>query len=433
MASISEIVNIVISADTRTPTRQGFGIPLILAYHTEFVEQYRTYSALSEVGVDFSLYDDVYRMASAVFSQNPRPASIVVGRLPSAPLYESDITVKASLVAGEYVRVKVIEPTTGTVVALEQVFVTDVDGTASALQGQINGVTGVTATVSTSTITVTPTVTGRMVHIYDLENCTIEETTAVAGYDTELTSLQLVNSTWYEIMIDSASPANVAPVAAWAVAFRRPFFVATNSSSQLTASPQITTLNNEYVAGLYAPNSHEFVGCRWAAVAASRTPGAYTMAFKELIGATARTLTTAEKDFLEASGFNHYQTLAGLSITRPGKMTNGEWIDIVIGTDALEARIQEDVYGLLAANDKVPYTALGLDMVSSVILAALRAFEGNQNITGLLAQNSSEVIVPNIKDVSATNKSTRQLTGVRFTATYEGAIHYVSINGSIAA
>jgi hypothetical protein len=62
-------VSINITRQTQPTSQAGFGMPLILS--TEKALAYKEYSALSEVAVDFTSDKKAYKIAAAVFGQNP--------------------------------------------------------------------------------------------------------------------------------------------------------------------------------------------------------------------------------------------------------------------------------------------------------------------------------------------------------------------------
>ena len=438
MPSIDSIVSVSISTNSTTVSREGFGTPLVLAYHTRFLERYRTYTTLAEMTADgFAVYDDAYRMAAAAFAQDPTVTQIVVGRLPAAPSYTSTLTM-TSAVEGAVIKATVIEPTTGTAVPLTYTVpaAQTLTQVATAFELLVEGVTGVDSGSSVAVVTVTPTVAGRRVHIYDLQNITIEETTADAGYDTELTALQAENDDWYGITTDSSSPANVADVAAWTLTNKKLYFAATNSSGELagtgTLGSALDALSNDRTVLIYAPNSHEFAGAAWAGAGLAQSPGTITWAFKSLAGVTAKNLTTTQRNFLTADNINTYETIASVPVTLPGVVTSGEFIDIRHGIDALEAAIKEDVFALLVNSSKVPMTRAGLDLIHSAILGAMKRFEGTENVPGLLAEGTSSVIMPLISAISTANRAARRVTGIRFSATLEGAIHSITVVGTLS-
>lgn len=77
---LDDIVNVQITAQTQTVSQPGFGIPLILGINKTWNDYARTYSSLRSVGNDFTSNQPEYIAAQAVFSQNPSPKGIVIGR-----------------------------------------------------------------------------------------------------------------------------------------------------------------------------------------------------------------------------------------------------------------------------------------------------------------------------------------------------------------
>jgi hypothetical protein len=433
VASLTDFVTVNVTANSTTVQRQGFGIPLILTYHTRFVEKYRSYTSLAGMTADgFTSYDAAYRRAAAMFSQNPAPASVVVGRLPSAPAFTQVLTM-TSATEGQHVRFKVIEPATGTVQSIDYTIPSSATTTtvATAVELLVEAVTGVDSAASTANITVTPTVAGRRVEIYDLENCTLEETTAAAGYDTELTALKIVNNTWFFISTDSSSAANVAAVGAWALANKKMYFAALHNSSELsgtgTIGSDLKALSNNFTALLWAPNAHQSAASAWIGVGAPQQPGDVNWAGMLLRG---------EQQNLETDNINHYQTVAGVARTRLGKVASGEWIDVVHGTEALKADLAETVYLLLVGagtGQKVPFTKKGFDLMQAHIEAAGRRFESSNGQPGLLQEGSFTVVMPNPDSFTSEQKNSRILTGVRFSALYEQAVNSVGMDGTISS
>lgn len=434
MAELDQIISVSIAANSKTPTRQGFGTPLLLTYHTRFAERYRVYTDLAGMATDlFESYDDAYRAAAAVFSQNPAPEQVIVGRLPAAPSFVTKVTV-TSAVEGQHVKFKVVQPATGTVTQIDYpIGAAETTTTvATAIELLTEAIPGVDSTSAVAGVSLTPTVAGRKVHVYDLENCKVMEDTGDAGYNDELTALQLENDDWYFVITDSASETNVDLVATWTLAQKKLYFVSTESSFELDGTgalgADLKAAANDRVAILYAPVPHQFGAAAWAGLGAAQTPGSITWAFKTLAGITPKTLTATERSNLETDNENHYQTVAGLSITRQGKVASGEFIDIRHGLDALEADIKESVFALLANSPKVPFTNKGLDSVANAIQGSLVRFEQS----GLLVEGSSVVTMPALSSISTLDKAARLLANVKFSATLAGAIHKITIVGTVS-
>lgn len=77
---LDDIVNVQITRQTQAIPEANFGIPLILGTNKAFVDYVRKYSTLSAVSNDFLPSQPEYIAAQAVFSQNPCPTSIFIGR-----------------------------------------------------------------------------------------------------------------------------------------------------------------------------------------------------------------------------------------------------------------------------------------------------------------------------------------------------------------
>ena len=165
--------------------------------------------------------------------------------------------------------------------------------------------------------------------------------------------------------------------------------------------------------------------------------GAETWAYKSLSSITPDTFTTAEISTIKSENGNYYINCAGRNITLDGKTTAGEWIDIIRFRDWLLNDIQRRVYSAFVGNPKIPYTDEGITIIFGKITAALT--EG-QNRGGIADVNYDEdgnkipgftVTVPTMASIPESKRATRALTGIKFTARLTGAIHLVTITGTL--
>lgn len=435
---INDIVQVSITANSKTPSRLGFGVPVIMTYHTRFADEYRIYSDTASMVADgFTTYDDAYRIAARVFAQNPTVTQVVVGRLASAPAFVTRVTI-TSAVQGQKVQFKVIQPETGLVTQIDHTIGAAATTTtvATAVELLTEAVAGVDSTSATANVDLVPTVAGRKVHVYDCVNCQVSEETAAAGYDTALTSLQLSYDDFYFVLIGSASKANITAVAAWTESAGMKMFLANTHDSLAyqagSTGAALQTAAYTRTALLYTRNSHEFAAAGWAAIIGAQDPGTITAALKTISGVSAYSETSTVKTGLESFNVNHYMPIRSINMTRPGKLAVGEWIDVRHGMDALTADLQESVFALLANSGKVPMTPAGLDIIQNVILGVLRRFEGTDDQPGLIAPKTSKVIMPAFSSISTADKNARQLKNVRFSGTLAGAIHFASLVGTLS-
>jgi len=103
MTTLTTIVSVSITRATTTPTRVGFGIPLITAYHTVFPERYRLYTSVADMVTDgFATTSAAYLAASAVFAQTPRPSTLAVGRTANDQVMTVNITPNSADLRASY-------------------------------------------------------------------------------------------------------------------------------------------------------------------------------------------------------------------------------------------------------------------------------------------------------------------------------------------
>lgn len=82
--SIKDIVDVTISRDTKTTSKQGFGVVLIVGSNPTFSERIKYYNTdeLTELSADLADGEDApeYEMARMLAVQNPRPTKFAVAR-----------------------------------------------------------------------------------------------------------------------------------------------------------------------------------------------------------------------------------------------------------------------------------------------------------------------------------------------------------------
>lgn len=353
-----DIVNINITRQTTSVSVAAFNVPLILStfaaendnsgttpsgYPSTFTRarSYNSVKALADDG--WSTEGAVYKMANAIFSQNPTVNKIVVGRADSG-----DADVAASL---------------------------------NAIMSEDNS--------------------------------------------------------WYGLLVDQAMAADYGDIAAWVEANKKIFIFwtidANTPDGTKTTDPAsvLKAMGYDRSAVIFhiAPSSgDDYPDAAWMGEGFPYDPGTSTWAYKTLKGVAADNITPAKETALQNKNCNYYSEVGGVNITQEGKVASGEWIDIIIGTDWLEARLRESVYSALVNNRKIPYDDTGIAMIEGLVKGVL-----NQAASaGILQADSIVVAVPRYADIPQADKLARKLPDVKFTALYQGAIHRVTINGTIS-
>lgn len=447
--ALSEIVSVSIQAGTVNPSRKGFGIPLLMAYHTAWTgSEVRSYTTASEVLADFPADGSKgilpYLWAAELFSQNPRPKKVKIGRLPAPSTGHTTVIDATDLATGTNI-VGSVTDHAGTVSTISVAWDTDKATTLAALDTALEAITSLGAgsvTTSSPTCTVVgPSATkGKMWH-FDFSatpGVDVHDTTADWDIDDALDAAVLLDGDFYAVTCDCNSAVNMDKVARWAAANgRRAFFAPQFTkpsqfvSGLFTSGSDYTALlaNNSAIGLITEGTRRTFAEAAWLGDMLPRDPGSATWAFKSLKSLGADAWTSTERTFIETTSHaNSYTTEAGVDITRPGKTFGGEWIDVVIGLDWLEARLQERLFALLVNNGKIPYTNAGVALIVAEVRAQLREAQDR----GVLAGGWS-VTFQDVADADPADKAARILRGVEFSATLAGAIHSMDIVGTVTA
>lgn len=444
MASIDDIVQVTITKESATVSRVGFGTPAILTYHTTFPEFARLYGDLQGMIDDgFATSSREYKMAQAAFSQNPRPATIVVGRRANAPLRDVTLTPKADLMA----------LTAYDLTISGEVFAYTTDATPSvveitaALEAAINaGGVNVVATDGTTELTVesaaapggvatagVPFVVEFDQSLWDIDDTTVNP--GGGGIEGDLANMILANDDWYGLASDALSKLEITALSTAIETLPKIYGAETQDSDVLTAATtdicsltEAASLDRTFVS--YHPGAGaKQMDIAWISEELPRDPGSSTWKFKTLKTVTPYNLTTAEQTFIESKNGNHYQTVAGVAITSEGKVAGDEWIDTTQFIDWLTARIKEEAFRAFAANPKIAYTDLGIQTIGATTEGVLR--EGAKR-GGIDPDGATPITVtlPRVVDVSAADKQARTLS-YTFAASLAGAIHKVTIQGRV--
>lgn len=438
---VSSIVEVNITRLTAAVAQAAFGVPLIVGEHSYFAERIKFVSSLAEItDLGFLTSDVEYKLAAAVLAQNPKPAQIALGRKSANVQGEITVSYSADFVTGNVINLTV----NGEAIAAVT-FDTDQATTAAALELAVEAIEGVaTATVVGNDLAVLfetgvdgsvadSVVTGGA----SQPTSTIATTIAAVTYASELALIAEESEQWYALLIESTLQADILSAAAWVQAHSpKKIFGARSSAAGVIDSGSSTDLAS-VLSGkgydrtflVYHAVADEYLDAAILGRMLPLAPGSATFKFKTVAGVTPDALTTAQNKAATDKSANTYVAVGGVSIFTNGTMASGEYIDVIIGIDWLEARIQERVYGQLVRSPKIPFTDGGVGVIEAEISAQLQLA-----ITqGVLAENPApSVSVPLVADVSANDKAARTLPDVTFQGTLAGAIHKTIINGTVS-
>ena len=249
------------------------------------------------------------------------------------------------------------------------------------------------------------------------------------------------NSSWYGLVVDQAMIDKAEDIAAWVEANKRLAFYWTTDENVPDAAKNTDIASvlkgkkYDRAVTIWHPmptdketEKPDYPDAAWMGEGFPYDPGTSTWAYKTLSGIAADKVSGTQETALQGKNCNYYSEVGGVNITQEGKVASGEWIDIIIGTDWIEARLREAVYGALVNNRKIPYDDSGITIIEGLVKSVL----SQAAAAGILQADSIEVTVPKYKYVPQADKLARKLPDVKFTALYQGAIHRTTINGTIS-
>jgi hypothetical protein len=448
--SLSDIVNITISKTTANISRAGFGEALILGTHMKFASRTQEISqsawATELAALGFITTDPIYLAAQDMFAQNPAPVTAKIGLRTATTI---EVTVDTATVGEKYdIQVESVTPGTFTpneYTAIGGDTTTDI---AVGLKNAINANAESPNVLASNLLgVVTITRIGTSIFAVKLDDNAAKMTVGAPGSgggsveasNVALAAIVVADDDWYGLCtVDDREVGDKADqllIMAWAESNRKLFIAATSDPAMLT-SPDTTSVAYTASQNAYAYTAviyhslaaTEYADAAWLGNRLPYDPGSQTWAFKTLASITVDTLSTSQRTAITSTSGNFYVTEASVNATFWGT-TGEDYIDITRGIDWLRIRMQEDLVALMLAQAKIPFTDKGIAMVEAKIQKRLQ--EGVR--TGLLAPLSEDpVTVPLAEDVSTANKTARTLTGVTFTADLAGAIHEVTVTGTVS-
>jgi len=456
MSSISPIVNVTITAQTQTISRAGFGTPMILSTEagTKQAATAVSYASTDEMvttgGGPFAAGDRVVAIASKIFAQTPRPAAVVVGQrlntgivtLQMTPTVKNStaysvtidgevftFTSDATATATEIVTglVGVINAGTKPVFASNVSDVLQIEGADSAggtpTAGVLFSATDYSAALWSLVADITPDAGGILGVAQDI----LDVRTAVDG-----------NDDWYCLLIDTHGKAEIEAAAQSAsITGNDKLFLASSPDSAILDSGSTTdvaatlqTAAVEKVNVMYHPEAAgQHPEAAWAGIQLPKDPGSSTWEYQTLASVASYALTSAQKTNALAKNAATYTQVAGVNITQGSTDASGEYLDVVRFIAFLTARMQENVFAGIVNLDKVPYTRVGLGIVEAKVRETLLL---GIRVGGLAADPAPVVTIPDIADIPSADKANRVLNNVTFTGTLAGAIHKVTITGTLS-
>lgn len=449
MGSLSNIVNINITRQTKVPTAAGFGTGAFISNNAVFQGQTKVYADIEEVTDDPLAGADTTSAAAIYFGQNIAPEKLTVIKHPTSDeAMVGTLVFSAALITANSIALTV----DGVAIAASPVvFNTDNATTLTDIATGLLAEASVTAAVSDGVDTITITFADFLDHTAaavvtgGVSQATVSfVVTSYAAVTQTLTDALAAavdeDNDWYGLGLYSRLDADITEVSVWVQSL-------TNSNAKLfvcqsddpnillaTATTDIAYLFQQLArfrtAVCYHVNDAEWMDMGWMGGQLPTDPGSITWGFKQIAGVTPDTLTDSQKNAATAKAANTYSTVASVNITEEGKVSDQpfEWIDVIRGTDWIAANMAIAMFTLLSQLPKLPYDTAGLGLVKSTGLGIL----GQATTMGILTLDTApSFTVPAIETIPAADKANRVLNNVTFTGVLAGAVQKINIQGTV--
>lgn len=428
--SLDQLLNVSVTRETRTASREGFGTPLLAASHAvtgPLVQAFGSLSAAETAGFTAAAEPFVHRQLSIGFAQNPRPALIKVGKRQNVSAQTVQI-VPLNLVEGVEYQIAVNGTATSFTVGAAATTAAVVTG----LQAVLDAVSGVTATDDTTHVTLTATVAAERFWLDGVQDCALTDTTTDGGIAADLAALNAVDSGWYGLVIDGQGELENNAAATWVEANDK-LFAASSSDAGVPDDLVSDDLASDVVGAAYARTGvlvrRRGLGDGYAiglmAQGLTEDPMVKRLgqkkswAHRTIAALAVDSFSEAEMTTLRGKRATYYVSFAGLNLTFEGTTGAGEFFDIPQFVDAFRARLQERMASVFA-NQEIQFTSQGQGLIEGNLRDVV-----NQGIrAGQLAQDPEPVVtVPAPLDLSAVDRAARRWTGIEITARLSGAAH----------
>jgi len=436
---ISSIVDVTISISGAGFPRVGYGIPLILSSHQLFADRVREYENTDDMVTDgFSATGPEVLIATAFFAQNPCPDRVKVGKC----LNRAAPSFKITPVAGN--TTDYAFEVNGNPIA----YTSDGSGTAqeinTGLESDITAlsISGITTTDGATDLDLdmaAGTFLSVKVEPVMYDRLAVLEDTTDPGLAADLAAIAVFDNDWYAVCAPWHSKVINTALAVYAQANKKLALCQTQDSLNAQNTISGTDDVGEYLKAngytktrlVYHPQNDKFFGAAEAGRLLPTDPGSATWSDKNLAGVDYYSLTSTQRANLTSRNIGIYERLGLVGRTRNGKTAGGEWVDIIIGSEALITNIQAAAYDVISGSDKLAFTNDGIGAIQSAVRGEL--FSGTVSVKSkfLSASPAPVVNVPDVADVSDADKAARTLNDVVFIATLAGAILQTTIRGTL--
>lgn len=488
--AIKRFIDVEITKDTPSVSAASFGIPILISNSSAITtaQRVKRFSSLAGVELLFADTTEEYKAADAYFNQNAfnenQPEELLIGRYvdaASAAVLEcgeaplTDVPTWVAITDGAFAIT--IDGGAIEVTGLDFSTATSLDDVASIISA---GTAGATVTYVINRFVFTSDTTGVASTITLLDTIAVPAGTDISGAgfldgdilqspvnpsgsllsqgqlaetaEEMLTAVEAANSSWYALGV--TKPLRdiqfTKDLADGIEARRRIAILTTNDANTLvlgsTASYAYYLKNANYkrTAVVYHDNVNVYPEWSWMGQQLPKAVGSTNWSYKTLAGIADGALQAIEPSNITQTQIdaaldvnaNVYTTTLGANFMYFGTMgggknidKEGEYIDIIINIDFLQARVEEGLMSLLLEKDIIAFTDGGITIVDTRLKSLLQTYGVNQ---GILVDQTVVTSFPKRADVSQADRDDRKLPGGTFNAQLTGGINTVIVRGTVS-
>jgi hypothetical protein len=439
MSDLDDIVLENIQVQDAAPSGASFDTGLLVGYHTAWISnRVRTYTQPADLLADgFLVTDPLYLMSKAFCAQANAPSTFKVGRLALVP---TQIIKLLPLVTTQgFIYSGTVNGVAWTYTVIAAATATTITTALVALLSALSG-TGVTFTSGTTFVTATATVAGTIPSYTYNRGLGVQDITADAGFAADMALIAAEDNAWYGFVIANCSLAYNAAAASYAESNQK-IFQPQSADSDLVNPGVVSgdigsvTLALAYTRmwGIYHQpiGGTEWINAAGLASILSFSPGSAVTAFKTYPGISVDNLNASEKVALTNKKWSRYTRQGGVNIFYQGYTPSGRFIDVTRFVDWLKVTMQLDSYSVLLNNPKVSYEDSGLSMIKGAVLGTLKKGQTAPN-NGLALSPAPAVTVPLVANTNVSDRVTRTLNQVVWSARLSGALQNLKISGTLS-
>ena len=161
--------------------------------------------------------------------------------------------------------------------------------------------------------------------------------------------------------------------------------------------------------------------------------GTSTLEDKTLVGVPSINVSATARTALEDKNVGYYSPIAGVNSYFNSKTASGQFVDTIVFSDWLRARLGESVYGLLKresdAGRRVRLDDVGFNQVRGAIFQIIN--EGISN--GSISEEITPVVrIPTRAEIAENDRANRVLPNVVVEVLYSNAVHKVLIRAYVS-